>query len=189
MSEAVTALAGATYEGAVTVADGGLTGMVQLRADLADAAVATAVKAATGADLPDRRRISAAKEQRLLWMSPDELLILTDHGAAPDLVKRLSTELTGQHALVLDLSDARSRIRLSGQGVREVLAKGAPVDLAPGRFEPGEVRRTRIGQIAAAFWLLSETEAEVICFRSVAPFLFDWLSTAARPGSLPGHFR
>ena len=64
-----------------------------------------------------------------------------------------------------------------------MIAKLAPVDLAPSHFAPGMFRRTRFGQISAAFWLLSETEARVICFRSVAEFMFNQLSAAARPGS------
>ena len=30
---------------------------------------------------------------------------------------------------------------------------------------------------------------DLMCFRSVAGFVADWLENAARPGSLPGHLR
>ena len=84
------------------------------------------------------------------------------------------------------MSDARAVFRLDGPGAREVLAKGAPVDLAPAAFGPGDFRRTRLGQVAAAFWMPEPEVFDLMCFRSVAGFVADWLATAARPGSLPG---
>ncbi|MHA1127411.1 MAG: sarcosine oxidase subunit gamma, partial [Alphaproteobacteria bacterium] len=71
------------------------------------------------------------------------------------------------------------------QGAREVLAKGAPVDLSPEAFGTGDLRRSRIGQLAAAFWMTGDESFELVCFRSVGAFMFDWLSNAAREGSLP----
>jgi sarcosine oxidase subunit gamma len=84
------------------------------------------------------------------------------------------------------MSCARAAIDLVGPGWREVLAKGSPIDLAPGRFEPGDFRRTRLGQVAVAIWASEAETAHLVCFRSVAGFVFDWLRTAAAPGSLPG---
>ncbi|MEP2203837.1 MAG: sarcosine oxidase subunit gamma, partial [Tateyamaria sp.] len=68
-------------------------------------------------------------------------------------------------------------------------AKLAPVDLAPGQFTSGMFRRTRMGQVPAAFWLREDGVFEVICFRSVAQYMFDLLSVAAQPGSEVGHFQ
>ena len=58
------------------------------------------------------------------------------------------------------------------------------MDLSPAGFGPGEIRRTRLGQVAAAFWLTGEDAFELVCFRSVGGFVHDWLNTAAA-ASLP----
>jgi sarcosine oxidase subunit gamma len=50
-------------------------------------------------------------------------------------------------------------------------------------------RRTRMGQVPAAFWLRDDGAFEVICFRSVARYMFDQLCVAAQPGSAVGHFQ
>lgn len=186
MSEPVSALDGAGFSAVIEVADGGCPGMVTLRADLALPEVATALKAATGCALPARRGVSfGAGAARALWFSPDELLLLTAPGAAGEVVAALGAALAGRHHLVADVSDARALFILRGQGVGAVLAKGAPVDLAPGAIGPGEVRRTRLGQVAVAFWWEGPEEARLLCFRSVAGHVFTWLSTAAAEGSLP----
>jgi sarcosine oxidase subunit gamma len=160
-------------------------GMVTLRGSFADAAFAKAVKAAAGAALPGVRSIVAGRDASVAWMSPDELLILGEPDAAPGIARSLSEALAGQHHLAVDVSDARTAFEIAGRGVREVLAKGSPADLSPAAFGPGDFRRSRIGQLAAAFWMPREDCFRVICFRSLGDHLDLWLRHAARPGSLP----
>jgi sarcosine oxidase subunit gamma len=172
------------FAGIVAIEDTGPAGMVTLRADLA--AATTALKAA-GVAVPDRRRTGDGS----LWMSPDELLILCPRDGAADKVAAISGALKGTHFLAVDVSDARVMFRITGQGsaIRETLAKLSPADLRGSALPVGEVRRTRFAQVAAAFWFESEDEARLICFRSVADYVFGLLTHAARPGSEVGHFR
>ncbi len=162
-------------------------GMVTLRGDLASAPIREAVLAATGLALPDRRRIVIGGDQAAAWMSPDELLLFTGPGNGDRLAAALGTALSDVHHLAVDVSSARMVFRLEGEGGREVLAKGAPVDLRRAAFGPGDLRRTRLGQVAVAFWMVDAVTIDLVCFRSVAGFTARWLATAAAPGSLPGH--
>jgi sarcosine oxidase subunit gamma len=91
--------------------------------------------------------------------------------------------LSTQHTLLSDVSDARAVFTLKGANVREVVAKLAPVDIAPSQFAPGEMRRTRFGQIATAFWMTGEDELKIICFRSVAEYMYKQLCICATQGS------
>ncbi len=185
MSEAISVLGGARFTGAIEITEAGLQGMISLRGDLADAALRAAVTSATGADMPDVRRITFGDTGQVAWMSPDELLLLVDYARADAVVADLSAALANKHHMAANVSDARAMFRLHGTGAREVLAKGAPVDLSPQAFGIGDLRRTRIGQLAAAFWMTDAETFEVVCFRSVGEFLFDWLCVAAEEGSLP----
>ena len=160
-------------------------GMVTLRGDLA--ALAGAVRAVTGCAVPEPRRVVLDGERGVAWMSPDELMLFVAPGAAAAAVEEIEAALAGVHHLAVDVSDARAVFRLEGAGAREVLAKGAPVDLAPAAFGVGDFRRTRLGQVAAAFWMPEAEVFELMCFRSVAGFVGAWLANAARAGSLPGH--
>lgn len=92
------------------------------------------------------------------------------------------------HHLSADVSDVRSLFRIEGRGAREVLAKGAPVDLAIDKFGPGDFRRTRLGQVAVAFWMTGDDAFSLVCFRSVEEFVGRWLQLAARPGSQVGYY-
>ena len=162
-------------------------GMITLRADLEDAKVKTAVKKAMGKAMglgvPVARTIAASGDHALAWMAPDELLILCPHDAAPGLAARMQKALAGVHHLVAEVSDARALFRLRGDLWREVLAKLTPADLSPGVFGVGEMRRTRLAQVAAAFWVNAPDEVEIICFSSVADYMETLLRTSALGGS------
>ncbi len=180
MSEACSALPGATFSGIVRVEEAGLRGMVTLRADLGAAKVKKAVKDAIGTDIPATRKAAHAGGRGALWMSPDELLLLVPHAEAPALAARLGKALAGVHHLAVEVSDARAVFRLTGDldAAREVLAKLTPTDVSPAAFGAGEVRRTKLGQVAAAFWI-EDGGITVVSFRSVARYVFDLLSNAA----------
>jgi len=86
------------------------------------------------------------------------------------------------------VSDARATFRLTGAGAREVVAKGMPADLSRRAFGAGAARRSHLGPVAAAVWVVAEAPEtlELVCARSVAGHVFDWLATSAREGTLPG---
>ena len=48
--------------------------------------------------------------------------------------------------------------------------------------------RTRLAQVAAAFWLTSEDEALVVAFRSTGDYVFNLISKVAEEGSAVGYF-
>jgi sarcosine oxidase subunit gamma len=189
MSEAVSALNGATIEGFVKVAECGLSGMITLRGDLGSARLKKAVKTLCGVEPPARGHIAMVGEMAVAWMSPDELLLMVPHAQADALCARLDEALSGDHALAVNVSDARAVFRVSGgAGVREVIAKLCPVDMSASAFGPGQFRRTRLAQIPAAIWMPEEGVMQIVCFRSVAQYAFDLLKNAAMPGSEVGLF-
>lgn len=188
MSEARSALEGRSFDGIARIEDMGLCGMITLRGDLDDGTLQTAVTSVAGVDFPGRRKASLVDGRGLLWMSPDELMVLLPHADASQAADTLAQALQGTHHLVAEVSDARAVLRVSGPAAREVLAKLTPADVSPAAFGPGEICRTRLAQAAAAFWMSGEDSLDVVCFRSVAQYVFDLLATAAAPGGEVGHF-
>ncbi len=188
MSSAVSALGGARYEGYVRVEEQGLRGMITLRGDLNSAKMKKAVLDVTGVKLPKQREILHEGDKAVAWMSPDELLVMVPYDAVSETLASLEKALKGNHFLAVIVSDARAVFCLSGDDVREIVAKLCPVDMAPTTFAPGQIRRTRMAQIAAAFWMTSEKQIEIVCFRSVAQYAFDLLKDAAEPRGEVGAF-
>lgn len=173
---------------AVSIQRSAPRGMIQVRADLSDATVQAVVEREIGCGIPPTRGVATVGDATIVWMSPDELLVIC---ADADLVKTVAAlqDAFGEvHHLCADVSDARAMFTVSGQRWREVLAKGMPVDFRPASFSDGQVRRSRLGQVAAAVWMSGPDAANLVCFRSVSDFVEDWLVLAAKDGSVPEVF-
>ncbi len=186
MSEAISALNGAiSQSGIVEIHALDPIGMISIRGDLGAGHLRKPAKKITGLDMPDIRGITAdaGRGMGLAWMSPDELLLICPYDEVTEHLAALTRSFGTNHALAVNVSDARAVFSLKGKHIREVLAKLAPVDTAPDVFTVGTIRRTRLAQVPAAFWLVDADTAQLVCFRSVAQYVFDLLKTAAQPGS------
>ncbi|MEO3414966.1 sarcosine oxidase subunit gamma family protein [Roseovarius sp. CAU 1744] len=187
MSKPISALDGASFQGFAKVEDVGLRGMITIRGDLASAGIKKAATAATGLDLPGQREVKLSGENALAWMSPDELLALVPYADVDKKIAAIDKALKGKHYLAVNVSDARAVFRVSGTGAREVIAKLSPVDMSAEAFGVGRIRRTRMAQVPAAFWIDADGAITVICFRSVAEYVFNLLKGAAAKGSEVHH--
>ncbi|MDJ0640394.1 MAG: sarcosine oxidase subunit gamma family protein [Paracoccaceae bacterium] len=191
MSDRRSALHGANFHGQVHVQDAGLRGMIALRGDLSSADLQAVVSEVAGVWFPGVREARVDGPSGLCWMAPDELLILLPPDQVATAFSTIAKALDGTHHLAVDVSDARACFMLEGEGVliREVLAKLTPADMAPNALPVGELRRTRLAQVPAAIWFSDENRAELVCFRSVAAYVFGLLTNAAQPGSEVDYFR
>lgn len=162
-------------------------GMITLRGDLLSDECLNVVNGITGEDPPGP--LAIAGNGLAVWMSPDELLLLSPYSqvdtslAVDRQIAALSAALAGHHALILDVSDARTVFRLTGARVGEVLAKGTPCDCSDRGFPSGMARRTHLAGLAVAIWRLDAETWEIACFRSYAHHLKAWLETASAPAA------
>ena len=175
MSDPVSALNGASFQGFAAIHEIGPLGMITLRAKGVKA-LDKAIKAVTGTKVPAQRRIEVNGDRACGWMSPDEYLLIVPYGEVRDALASLAMSLAEEHHLAVDVSDARAVFRVEGERAAEVLAKLAPVDFD--KLEPGELRRSRTAQVAAAMWQ-QDGGFTLVCFRSVARYVFDLLENAA----------
>lgn len=115
MSNPVSVMNGASFDGAVKVEEMGLVGMITLRGDLASQGMAKAVKSAVGLAMPEMRKVNSGKGGQVVWMSVDELLLVVDYDKADAICAKLSKALKGEHHLAVNVSDARAVFRLRVQ--------------------------------------------------------------------------
>lgn len=184
MGDPVYALKGAAASARTTVTELPTPAMLSIRAD---AALWPIIAEITGLAVPETRQLTAKAEARLVWMSPDELLLIRPRQDFGTHMKALSQALEGHYHLVADVSDMRALFAITGAAPRETLAKLVPADLHPDSFARGEVRRTRLAQVPCAFWF-EEDGARLVCFRSVAQYAFDVLVQAAADTAPVGVF-
>ena len=125
-------------------------------------------------------RAASGQGLTALWLGPDEWLIVAAPGREKDLAAALRQVLTGQHAAVVDLSEARTVITVTGTRAREMLQKGTPLDLHPRAFEAGHCAQTGLSR---ANIILHQIDAspryDVYVQNSFADYLWNWMERAA----------
>lgn len=179
MHNPMSALGGQSFDGFANIREIGPLGMISLRCDLAEKPLAAALKK-LGLSVPAARRIVQKDGRSAGWMSPDELLLILPYAEVSETLESLRKALAKLHFLAVDVSDARAVFRIEGAKSDQVLAKLSPVDLA--KLEPGELRRTRAAQVAAAFWA-EDGGYTLVSFRSVAGYVMGLLKLSATKGA------
>jgi sarcosine oxidase subunit gamma len=179
MSDPVSALRGASFDGFASIRETGPTGMITLRAKGLKS-LDKAIRAAVGTKAPARRRIEFAGDRACGWMSPDEYLLVLPYPEVAKALAAIAKALGSEHHLAVDVSDARAVFRIEGDRADQVLRKLVAADLD--RLEEGELRRTRAAQVAVAVWR-EDGGYRLVCFRSVAGYVMGLLANAAQRGS------
>ena len=180
MSEPRSALGHAAFDGFAQVQEIGPLGMITLRAKPDLPGLAAAVKKVGGLPMPEVRRIATKGDRSIGWMSPDEWLIVLPYAEVDAAIEALNKALAGKHFLAVNVSDARCVFRIKGPKSDQVLMKLSPVDQSA--LAEGELRRTRLAQVACAFWRDEEGHT-LVAFRSVAAYVMGLLTHSAQPGS------
>ena len=79
-----------------------------------------------GLRLPDPLKVKYNSSTRILWMGPDNWLVISDKKNIFDTFKN---EFTDKDFAITDLSHSRTIIELEGNLAREVIKKGSPLNI------------------------------------------------------------
>lgn len=132
-----------------------------------------------GVTLPSEPKRVLGEGIAFLWSGPGQWLAVADRGSGRDLELELKPKLAGL-AAVVDLSDGRQVVRISGARARDVLVKGVPIDLHPRAFKPNDVAITHASHIGVIMWQVDATPSyDVAMFRSFADSFMHWLSDSS----------
>ena len=135
------------------------------------------LRASHGLDAPVTARIVHGRELSLAWAGPDTWLAVGS--ARPDLETELKAAV-GQAASIVDTSDQRVVMRISGPMTRAVLAKGVTIDLHPRVFKSGDTAITPLAHIATQLWQVDDAPTfDLVAPRATARDLFHWLTVSA----------
>jgi sarcosine oxidase, subunit gamma len=105
----------------------------------------------------------------VLWLGPDEWLVVADPGRAAAIARELDTALTGHHHSVIDVGANRIAFDLT-DGL-ELLASGCGLDLDPTRWRPGMCAQTLVGQAQVILHRRDERTTRIFVRPSFAGYL------------------
>jgi len=155
--------------------------IVNIRGDGGDTFRA-AVKSVTGVDVPVKPNTTARDgDFHILWLGPTEWWVVTTSGTEEKLAADLRQAFTGQHAAVIDVSESRTVITLSGAKARDVLARGCSLDLHPRVFGPGQCAQTGLTKANILLDLIDGTPTfDIYVLKSFADYLWQWFWLVGR---------
>jgi len=142
-------------------------------------ALATAA-AALGLSLPERLRAAVSHELALLWLGPDELLLLYPAGGVAAIGATLEEALRPYAHSCVEVSHRQSALSVSGPFATRVLNAGCPLDLSIEGFPLGMCTRTVFGKSEIVLWRLAPESFHLEVARSFASYVSRLLATVAR---------
>ena len=139
-----------------------------------------AVKAATGCHFPPlANHFETAGERHIVWLGPDEYLLLCESGKEKALYDTLTSTIKANHFAITDVSDSLCALSLSGAAVRDVQAKGCSREFLPSKFGAGRCAQSLLAPAGITLMALPNDAFILICRTSFATYVHDWLVDAA----------
>ncbi len=134
-----------------------------------------ALRDALGFDPPAPGRWTQAGALVAVWLGPGHFLLQREGDAA--LMAELAPAI-GDRAALIDLTDARATLRLTGPATRDILAALLPIDLHPRAFAPGHAATTVAVHLTVQVRQLDATTYDLAVSRSFAGSLWRALELA-----------
>jgi sarcosine oxidase subunit gamma len=122
---------------------------------------------------PGANRATTWGDRDVLWLGPDEWLVVGPVGTGFAIVTDLEGAITG-HRSIVDVSAARTAFDLD-DGL-QLLASGCPIDLDPARWLPGMCAQTVFGLTQVLLHQRVERTTRVFVRPSFAGYLLERLS-------------
>lgn len=160
---------------------------INLRGDPKSAAFMQAAGAALDGVQPTTAANTAVRTASvgLLWLGPDEWLVVGPAGSEAALAARLTAAVGPHGGTVTDVTESRTTITVAGPRARDVLAKGCPIDLHPRRFRPGDCAQSLLARVGVILLRADDATGAVPRFelhvlRSMADYLWRFLEDAGQ---------
>jgi len=168
--------------------------LLNMRGRPQDAHFVAAVRKVLGVALPESpNRGEAGERVTVLWLGPDEWLLLAPAGEAERIEAGLRRAVGDDPWLsVVDVSHNYTGLILGGPACRRVLSKGCPLDLHERSFGPGDCAQTLLAHTRVLLRATDVDRIEIWVRNSFARYTATWLVDAmaefgANPMAHPGH--
>jgi heterotetrameric sarcosine oxidase gamma subunit len=129
-----------------------------------DAASLTSI----GLTAPETCRATASGSHALLWLGPDEFLLLAPDGTVPSVPGSI------------DISHRDTALTVSGHRAAWAINAFCALDLHPTKFPIGMCTRTVFGKAEIVLWRIAADTFRLEVARSFAPYVWACLEEARR---------
>ncbi|WPC75573.1 sarcosine oxidase subunit gamma [Vibrio porteresiae] len=169
-----------TNKSGVVMKELALMGHLIIRGNAENAAFVEGVSRVLGLALPTKPLTAETNDvTSILWLSPDEWLVLSSADMIYDIEVALREKLTG-HFSIVNQSGGQTVIELTGVNVLDVLKKSTSLDVHPTVFPVGKVVGSLLAKSSATYYHCGENQWRLIVRRSFADYIWRWLMDAGK---------
>ncbi|MBA2720585.1 MAG: sarcosine oxidase subunit gamma [Chloroflexi bacterium] len=156
---------------------------IDLRLNPADEGARGAVESVVGPLPLVPNTVHGGHDAAILWLGPDEWLVVGPPGSAADLERQLRDTIAAATdagpVAIVDVSANRTTLELDHPDARAILAGGCSIDLHPRAFGPGRCAQTLVARAGVILWQLDDAPTYRLLVRpSFAAYLAEWLTDA-----------
>jgi len=124
------------------------------------------------------RATGAVSGLRVLWLGPDEWLVVDPNRDPGDLESLVAAAVAPFGGSAVDLSAHRTILEVDGPATRDLLASACSIDLHPRAFGPGSCAQTTLARVDVVLDCLASDLVRILIRSSFAPYLVTWLRDA-----------
>jgi len=128
-----------------------------------------------GLRLPEPLKVKSNNSTRILWMGPDNWLVISDNKNIYDTFKN---DFSDKDFAITDLSHSRTIIEIEGSLVREVIKKGSPLNIND--LKEGDCSNSIFHAITITLDFISDSPEviRILCLRSFGESLYHSITDA-----------
>ena len=128
-----------------------------------------------GLRLPQPLKVKCNNTTRILWMGPDNWLVISDNKNIYDTFKN---DFSDKDFAITDLSHSRTIIEMEGSLVREVIKKGSPLNIND--LKEGDCSNSIFHAITITLDFISDSPEvlRILCLRSFGESLYHSITDA-----------
>jgi sarcosine oxidase, subunit gamma len=123
-------------------------------------------------------RAEAQNDRAVLWLGPDEWLLLAADTDGPAIAVVLNDALSGKPASFVDIGHRQIALVVAGPRADALLNAGCPLDLDPAAFPVGMCTRTILAKAEIVLWRIADDAFRIEIARSFAPYVVAFLAEA-----------
>ncbi|MGF6753263.1 sarcosine oxidase subunit gamma [Paraburkholderia sp. GAS42] len=154
--------------------------LVSIRGVVSDTLFTAAVSQVVGCEVPAvPNTVAHGEAHDMLWLGPDEWMVVGKTAGTGALGRGLATALSGQFASAVDVSSGYTIVSVSGRAVRDVLSRGCPLDVDANIFGIGTCAQTHYFKASIILIRTGEDVFDIIVRRSFADYFCRILLDAA----------
>lgn len=164
--------------GKITIKEAPFHDLINLRCQPDNKMANALIKKLTSHSLPSANQATQAGDRAVIWLGPDEWLIMAEAGAANTIMANIETANLG-HVATTEVSNAYGILTVNGKPSRQMLAKHCAIDLDAGVFTSGTAVQTIMGHAGIILIATDENSFTVIGRSSFMPYLVALLTDAS----------